>query len=801
MNLFKRDEIPCVPDLPRYAGNYRGEKNGFKWWEIRDPTQEPFNSILDKVRQSLDCCRSIPPSALLLIDIFIRGTSLESCVLCVMLAGATKRHRKAAIRGLRRSKPLQQYSGLKMDHWDWPPHAPNIVLMGGNTGPENATIVYSHRLFDISLSTSVKTEDSTEAPGNYKYIIVARNNTDATSRTGIVSCAVHTGGTYYLLTPAHIFTPSTANDTGEQIQLHNSDSITDSSSDSEFLRQASSTPSDIRRAISPSTTSESISQELEQDASPVQHGVNEEEQSPNILPIWPISDEIRLFSPELDYALLRSAFRFPNIVFELPQLTSDTIMPIKMEPTLVQVQTLSSGTMAGSIDGRATYMKLPYSNKFTTLYPISLLGTVKEGDCGSPVLDPKTKKIYGFITAASTEGRVAYMIAAKAILDDIDNRVGTVVSAFDAAKMHSQIPLRPFILDPDMPWMSPGLFSAWNPSDTASHNAILPPNLETPPSTAQKQKRRRDDSGGNSGDTGETMLTKRQHKSESLGDDNGEGPSRAKDNHDILACPFYKRDPLKYSACSQLILREVSRVKQHLWRSHQVPIHCVLCNKTFSSEIERDEHIRQRSHCKEKEPKIWVGVTTEQKVLLRRRVDVGKPKSEQWYQMYAVLFPGEPLPENPYSQIRLTSFEVVALGEWVTQEWPSIFESNLRLRFPDITQAEGQAIEQFSSNLLNEAIGAIFDKLRAHTSYDSGYGSIASGFASTRSVLPSVKMSDTNSAARFTENDQIRTAVAPPPSALESAWVEPFDSSEIEAYTTATGEWVNTLFDVLEDEP
>ncbi|KAJ3545322.1 hypothetical protein NM208_g2560 [Fusarium decemcellulare] len=297
MNLLRKEESPFLTDVAQYAGNHRGIQEGLMCWEIKDPSQEPFNNILEAVCQKVSQCRSLSRSKLLLIDIFLRGRTLETSAVYVMLAASTERQRKTAVKHLRRSSLLKEYPGLKIDHWDWPPHAPNVTMTGGKGKAPDTDLVYG--------------------------------------------CP--------------------------------------SSTENDF---------ELSRLNPPSIS----------------------------------SGNFRIFSLEHDYALIEvphgqtfnSALRYMS-----PQNT----LSIGLGQVPILVATPSLGIVPGFLDGRPTLMRLPYANKFSRLYPINLSCPVSNGDCGSAVINQNTHQIYGFIVAASVEGRVAYISSADEIHNDIASRL------------------------------------------------------------------------------------------------------------------------------------------------------------------------------------------------------------------------------------------------------------------------------------------------------------------------------------------------------------------------------------------
>lgn len=83
----------------------------------------------------------------------------------------------------------------------------------------------------------------------------------------------------------------------------------------------------------------------------------------------------------------------------------------------------------------------------------------------------------------------------------------------------------------------------------------------------------------------------------------------------LLACPFLKKDPVRWRPCCRLALRRIRDVKQHLRRAHSVA------------------------------PQ---GITGQQREQLGRRASPALPEPEQWFAVFDVVFPGEPRPPSPY---------------------------------------------------------------------------------------------------------------------------------------------------------
>ena len=127
----------------------------------------------------------------------------------------------------------------------------------------------------------------------------------------------------------------------------------------------------------------------------------------------------------------------------------------------------------------------------------------------------------------------------------------------------------------------------------------------------------------------------------------------------LLACPYAKFNSSKYSRenvteqeywnCSTCCLRTISRLKQHLYRTHKRPdYYCSSCYTSYPSRVKLDEHGRQRPPCDLAEPKYTDKMTDDQLLAIKRRAK-GGDEPEIWYGIYQTLFPDSPKPSSPYT--------------------------------------------------------------------------------------------------------------------------------------------------------
>jgi hypothetical protein len=190
--------------------------------------------------------------------------------------------------------------------------------------------------------------------------------------------------------------------------------------------------------------------------------------------------------------------------------------------------------------------------------------------------------------------------------------------------------------------------------------------------TSSERKRKREYSGGKEREGG-----------------NGDGEdtpdklwqtSKKDSGHQItFACPFAKKDPVKYRSCYACILRRIGDVKQHLSRHHQLPIYCPVCMSCFDTEDQRDEHVRASS-CPKRDAIKYEGVTRAQKAQLGQKVSSKLSSVDQWFTIFDILFPGHnPRPKSSYINVELT-LDLEGFQDLMNAEGPNIILNVIRSR-------------------------------------------------------------------------------------------------------------------------
>ncbi|CVK87827.1 uncharacterized protein FMAN_05332 [Fusarium mangiferae] len=115
-----------------------------------------------------------------------------------------------------------------------------------------------------------------------------------------------------------------------------------------------------------------------------------------------------------------------------------------------------------------------------------------------------------------------------------------------------------------------------------------------------------------------------------------------------LACPFQIYAPDKYQKCLLIDdLQSIRDLKEHLFRCHSRPIHCLICYKTFNTLIERDNHVLSET-CQKRDVGPLYGLNESQKSKLIRGDSWQFGERRCWYRIWSVIFPGSKNPPSPY---------------------------------------------------------------------------------------------------------------------------------------------------------
>lgn len=411
-------------------------------WEARDgsPASTALKQLLPKINELFQASGNrVPDSAMVLMDIFMIGESAEESVPYIMFScpNTCKRARIEAMNLVRRSGLLKEFPGVKVYHWEFPPHIPDPELTIGASSRLKSS---SHDEHDDSDESSRGTkEDRIALEIHLSATYNGKVDACAGSQKSTIGAIIRFGQCVLYFTAAHMLlsgcdaTNQQAPQEGDTDDFDDCDSEyfseDDSAYGSEELSESIESPSmSPQRPLStaqdtpmhghyPSCRNPSLNNETEQSRHPTQNNrtsaIPQSSTAPNIT-----NREIFFKSHELDFALLDlSDFEVPPC--DIPKLNYDTISPIGPGSTQVVAFTGSRGNLRGQMSGRSSYIRFPHGRIYQEVYPIFFSTAVKVGDSGTIVRDANTGAIYGHIVVASIESRTAFIVPATQVLQTI----------------------------------------------------------------------------------------------------------------------------------------------------------------------------------------------------------------------------------------------------------------------------------------------------------------------------------------------------------------------------------------------
>lgn len=161
----------------------------------------------------------------------------------------------------------------------------------------------------------------------------------------------------------------------------------------------------------------------------------------------------------------------------------------------------------------------------------------------------------------------------------------------------------------------------------------------------------------------------KRNESPGKGASNTSKRSRSSDSRPSFACPFAKRDRLRYQPCQRLTLKRYRDITQHLRRRHARPIYCNRCMQIFGAQEALEEHNRSQTQCEVQEDSLKPDGMTPQmdrELSKRRETKTLKDDTARWFHMYEILFPDDPY--RPESALAEDSEDFAAFEEFLMTE-------------------------------------------------------------------------------------------------------------------------------------
>ncbi|KAI4869854.1 hypothetical protein F4820DRAFT_342101 [Hypoxylon rubiginosum] len=190
----------------------------------------------------------------------------------------------------------------------------------------------------------------------------------------------------------------------------------------------------------------------------------------------------------------------------------------------------------------------------------------------------------------------------------------------------------------------------------------------------------------------------------------GPAKRRTQDRRVWLACPYAKKDPIRYRDCYSYDLSRVRDVKQHLMRCHSKPLYCPTCNDTFEDEDEKDAHIRSRA-CPPRPSIVIEGMSENQKKELRKRVSAKMQEDQQWFAVFDILFHPHPRPRTPYRDKELSE-DLNVFQDFMTAQGPTILAEVLASKgvIGSNLPQEERDLAAFKKEILEEGLNRIIEQ-------------------------------------------------------------------------------------------
>jgi hypothetical protein len=138
-----------------------------------------------------------------------------------------------------------------------------------------------------------------------------------------------------------------------------------------------------------------------------------------------ISSSLTGNNPSLDYALIeitsmgeleRFSLIASSLVWSIGEIWSDDID--------IVATTWRQDRIKGRLTATPSYIRLPEQHTFQQVYPVRLGKPLNDGDCGTPVFCEFGFRFYGHIVAGGPGTGIAYIVPAREISRDMQNRLG-----------------------------------------------------------------------------------------------------------------------------------------------------------------------------------------------------------------------------------------------------------------------------------------------------------------------------------------------------------------------------------------
>ncbi|CAI6339878.1 unnamed protein product [Periconia digitata] len=416
-------------------------KSRYSCWEVKGQVAEDYKDVGAKIHNELrQSCRE--SSWEVSVSPYMVGKSTKNAKPVIVIASVDESSREEAKAAIERSGILMHHPYFKLWPLRYLPTGPvNPVAMEDQAPPKSLPSVPSFKVYF----------DPTERVRLVGMPVYIRHNETSVRRA--TANAVYNGTDYGYITAAHACTRMFPDNTPSRDSQDNfefpfdSDSESESADDAEveaLSHYSGTSPEATESASSPFTSSQtsetrsqspghvyatlsdtaeqlmSSSQSSRDVEAPMNQGMHSVEPA-RIAELELLGEVSATFMP-LDCVVVSvgntAVISFLEGTKNMRKNSDNAIMVSKARRTTVIAWT-SRGPIHGSLVDLPLYMRLPSSDLFQLVYKFTYDGDIKMGDCGTLVIDTETRELYGHVIADSQHRRVAFMMAAEPVMNDI----------------------------------------------------------------------------------------------------------------------------------------------------------------------------------------------------------------------------------------------------------------------------------------------------------------------------------------------------------------------------------------------
>ncbi|KAK7947150.1 uncharacterized protein PG986_011471 [Apiospora aurea] len=189
-------------------------------------------------------------------------------------------------------------------------------------------------------------------------------------------------------------------------------------------------------------------------------------------------------------------------------------------------------------------------------------------------------------------------------------------------------------------------------------------------------------------------------------------------NRPDLLCPHFFQG--RWGEVCHQQYKRIGDVRQHLWRRHRQILHCPVCGLAFDSEEDSETHINQRTCV----PAAFYhpGMTRDQwgDICARAQAPphtVNGGDEERWFQIWDILFPGQPRPPSPYIDGSLFAMQFDYIARMFVDEGGAraLVTELYPLDAPNVHPEYRQGLEAVFEDLIRRLVARAGEEGRLHS--------------------------------------------------------------------------------------